>query len=93
MVNKEGIPIKTTMDSSTTAVYGGMVIISLIILFTDNSVCLSSEIATKFFLKKGIVFSQPTEYANKRALKLRDHKYKPNLTLGVLSSKVLYVYY
>ena len=25
MVNKEGIPIKTTMDSSTTAIYGGMV--------------------------------------------------------------------
>ena len=80
MVNKEGIPIKTTMDSSTTAVYGGMVIISLIILFTDNSVCLSSEIATKFFLKKGIVFSQPTEYVKKRALTPRDHKYKQNLT-------------
>ena len=65
-----------------------MVIISLIILFTDNSVCLSSEIATKFFLKKGIVFSQPTEYAKKRALKLRDHLYKQNLTLDVFSSKV-----
>ena len=26
MVNQEGLPIKTTMDSSTTAIYGGMVI-------------------------------------------------------------------
>ena len=31
MVNQEGIPIKTTMDSSTTAVYGGLVIIITII--------------------------------------------------------------
>ena len=29
MVNQEGIPIKTTMDSSTTAVYGGLVIITM----------------------------------------------------------------
>ena len=26
MVNQEGLPIKTTMDSSTTAIYGGMVV-------------------------------------------------------------------
>ena len=29
LVNQEGIPIKTTMDSSTTAVYGGLVIIAM----------------------------------------------------------------
>ena len=80
MVNKEGIPIKTTMDSSTTAVYGGMVIISIIILLTDDHTCLHLAIATNFFLKKGIVFSQPTEYVKKRALTPRDHKYKQNLT-------------
>ena len=37
MVNQEGLPIKTTMDSSTTAIYGGMVIALFFQYFLDFS--------------------------------------------------------